>query len=104
MTAHLDVFMCPLSRPIKETESLGVSVRLEEPYTQVVQRTPPFHSFVSPSQFAGCPKSWKILGTMQFASVVLAASGLLASINAAPQLFGPSPSAPFTTSAVSAPR
>ena len=43
MTAHLDVFMCPLSRPIKETESLGVSVRLEEPYTQVVQRTQPLN-------------------------------------------------------------
>merc|ERR1712203_721744 len=53
---------------------------------------------------SGCPKSWKILGTMQFASVVLAASGLLASINAAPQLFGPSPSTPFSTSAASAPR
>merc|ERR1712051_676574 len=51
---------------------------------------------------SGCPKSWKILGTMQFASVVLAASGLLASVNAAPQLFGPSPST--STSAASAPR
>merc|ERR1739842_115013 len=38
----------------------------------------------------------------QFASVVLAASGLLASVNAAPQLFGPSPST--STSAASAPR
>merc|ERR1712210_327884 len=53
---------------------------------------------------SGCPESWKILGTMQLASVVLAASVLLATTNAAPQLFGPSPSAPFTTSAVSAPR
>merc|ERR1712210_239652 len=51
---------------------------------------------------SGCPKSWKILGTMQFASVVLAVSGLLASVNAAPQLFGPSPST--STSAASAPR
>merc|ERR1712233_133680 len=53
---------------------------------------------------SGCPKSWKILGIrMQLASVVL---GLLAgSVNAAPQLFGPSPSTSFsTTSAVSAPR
>merc|ERR1712037_123625 len=51
---------------------------------------------------SGCPKSWKILGTMQFALVVLAVSGLLASVNAAPQLFGPSPST--STSAASAPR
>merc|ERR1712130_570788 len=53
---------------------------------------------------SGCPKSWKILGIrMQLASVIL---GLLASsVNAAPQLFGPSPSTFFsTTSAVSAPR
>merc|ERR1739840_93671 len=42
---------------------------------------------------SGCPESWKILGTMQLASVVLAASVLLAATNAAPQLFGPSPSA-----------
>merc|ERR1712086_65889 len=53
---------------------------------------------------SGCPKSWKILGIMKLASVVLAASGLLASVNAAPQLFGPSPSTPFSASAVSAPR
>merc|ERR1712037_615747 len=51
---------------------------------------------------SGCPKSWKILGTMQFALVVLAVSGLLASVNAAPQLFGPSPST--STSAASGPR
>merc|ERR1712088_237339 len=53
---------------------------------------------------SGCPESWKILGTMQLASVVLAASVLLATTNAAPQLFGPSPSIPSRTSAVSAPR
>merc|ERR1711935_989764 len=52
---------------------------------------------------SGCPKSWKILGKM-FASVVLAATGLLATANAAPQLFGPSPSRPSRISAVSAPR
>merc|ERR1711953_222021 len=40
---------------------------------------------------SGCPQSWKIRCTM-FASVVLAA--LLATANAAPQLFGPSPSIP----------
>merc|ERR1711863_241580 len=40
---------------------------------------------------SGCPQSWKIRCTM-FASVVLAA--LLATANAAPQLFGPSPSSP----------
>merc|ERR1711981_1328320 len=42
---------------------------------------------------SGCPQSWKIRCTM-FASVVLAATGLLATANAAPQLFGPSPSIP----------
>jgi len=41
-----------------------------------------------------------------FASVVLAASGLLlaSNVNASPQLFGPSPSIPSRSSAVSAPR
>merc|ERR1712083_663671 len=55
---------------------------------------------------SGCPKSWKILGIRMFASVVLAASGLLlaSNVNASPQLFGPSPSIPSRTSAVSAPR
>merc|ERR1712212_789790 len=38
------------------------------------------------------------------ASVVLAATGILSTVNAAPQLFGPSPSIPSRTSAVSAPR
>merc|ERR1712210_339318 len=42
---------------------------------------------------SGCPQSWKIRCTM-FASVVLAATTLLATANAAPQLFGPSPSIP----------
>merc|ERR1712212_160309 len=55
---------------------------------------------------SGCPKSWKILGIRMLASVVLAASGLLlaTNVNASPQLFGPSPSIPSRTSAVSAPR
>jgi len=55
---------------------------------------------------SGCPKSWKIRGIRMFASVVLAASGLLlaTNVNASPQLFGPSPSIPSRTSAVSAPR
>merc|ERR1712212_985702 len=55
---------------------------------------------------SGCPKSWKILGIRMLASVVLTASGLLlaSNVNASPQLFGPSPSIPSRTSAVSAPR
>ena len=38
MAAHLDVFMCRC-RPIKQRASLSLSVGLEEPHTQVVQRT-----------------------------------------------------------------
>merc|ERR1711874_437171 len=53
---------------------------------------------------SGCPKCWKILGRIMLASVVLAATGILSTVNAAPQLFGPSPSIPSRTSAVSAPR
>merc|ERR1712183_369189 len=53
---------------------------------------------------SGCPESWKILGRKMLASVVLAATGILSTVNAAPQLFGPSPSIPSRTSAVSAPR
>merc|ERR1712212_1057542 len=53
---------------------------------------------------SGCPKCWKILGRKMLASVVLAATGILSTVNAAPQLFGPSPSIPSRTSAVSAPR
>lgn len=41
---------------------------------------------------------------MMFVSVVLATSAILANVEAAPQLFGPSPSIPSRTATVSAPR
>merc|ERR1711981_441362 len=53
---------------------------------------------------SGCPKCWNILGRIMFALVALAATGILSTVNAAPQLFGPSPSIPSRTAAVSAPR
>merc|ERR1712130_584036 len=53
---------------------------------------------------SGCPKVLEDPWHKMLASVVLAATGLLATVDAAPQLFGPSPSTPSRISAVSAPR
>ena len=104
--------LCLHSPPIKQTALLSacqsawknLTLRLSKELHPFISAYLNHGDFEFHAQFAGCPESWKILGRKMLASVVLAATGILSTANAAPQLFGPSPSIPSRTSAVPAPR